>query len=107
MHVVLRYFDGCPNWLTARARLRAALDTTEHPDVAIDLQQVQNHADAERLCFAGSPTILIDGIDPFGEANGPYGLACRVYRTPEGLRGSPTFDSLVAVIAAVTRTSPD
>jgi len=48
--------------------------------------------------FAGSPTIYADGIDLFDGADGRGSLACRVYRTPEGLAGSPTVEQLIAAI---------
>lgn len=94
MHVTLRYFDGCPNWDTANARLRQALDSTGHSDVIVAHQKVETAEDAERLSFIGSPTVLIDGSDPFATPGAPVGLACRVYMMPGGLAGSPTVEQL-------------
>ena len=54
--------------------------------------------DAERLRFRGSPTILIDGLDPFAEESAPVGLSCRVLPTPDGLRGAPTHAQLVEAL---------
>jgi hypothetical protein len=45
---------------------------------------------AVRLGFIGSPTVLINGLDPFGSTDAPVGLSCRVYRTETGLAGSPS-----------------
>ena len=42
--------------------------------------------------------MLIDGRDPFLDSDVPVGLSCRVYRTDEGLAGSPTVQQLVAVL---------
>lgn len=98
MHVVLRFFAGCPNWETADRRLREALDRTGHTHVRIDHQRVDTPDDADRLGFIGSPTVLIDGTDPFAEQGAPVGLACRVYRTPEGLAGAPTVEQLAEVL---------
>jgi hypothetical protein len=49
---------------------------------------------ASRIGFRGSPTVLVDGHDPFVTGDEPTGLACRLYTTPEGLRGSPTREQL-------------
>jgi hypothetical protein len=96
--VTLRYFDGCPNWLMADAHLREALDATGHVDVAVDHEKVETAEAAERLGFSGSPTVLIDGYDPFATPGAPVGLACRIYRTPQGMRGSPTVEQLSDVL---------
>lgn len=98
MHVTLRYFDGCPNWQTADARLREALDITGHRDVPVDHEKVETAESAERLGFIGSPTVLIDGSDPFATPGAPVGLACRIYQTPQGMRGSPTVEQLIDVL---------
>ena len=98
MFVTLRYFDGCPNWQTTDALLREALDATGHTDLAVDREKVETLEDADRLGFVGSPTVLIDGHDPFFLPGAPVGLACRLYATPEGLRGSPTIEQLVEVL---------
>ncbi|MDP2012943.1 MAG: thioredoxin family protein, partial [Actinomycetota bacterium] len=42
MRVTLRFFDGCPNWHTAQAALREALDTTAHEKVDIVLEKVES-----------------------------------------------------------------
>jgi hypothetical protein len=98
VRITLRYFDGCPNWRTAEERLRAALDDAGASDAAISLERVATQEEASRLGFRGSPTILIDGRDPFADEGADIGLACRVYATPEGLQGAPTLDQLRAAL---------
>jgi hypothetical protein len=98
--VTLQYFDGCPNWRIADARLR---QLQKERDFVLEHRQVRTPEEAERLQFRGSPSILVDGVDPFvvGEAPGdaPRGLACRVFATPEGPTGSPTIEQLRAALA--------
>ena len=90
MEVSLLYFDGCPNWQETESRLREVLG----PDATLTYVHVGTQEEAERLSFRGSPTVLVDGRDPFADAGDPVGLSCRVFRTPEGLRGAPTVEQL-------------
>ena len=90
--IVIQYFDGCPNWQVADERIHTAL--RDRDNVTIAYQRVETAEDAQRLGFAGSPTILIDGIDPFAASDHPIGLTCRVYQTPGGPAGSPTVEQL-------------
>jgi hypothetical protein len=46
--------------------------------------------------FTGSPTLLIEGTDPFARPGAPVALACRTYPTPSGLAGAPTIEQLSA-----------
>lgn len=98
MTVTLLYFPGCPNWETAEANLRAALEEIG-AGTAVHRRVVDTVEDAERLGFLGSPTVLIDGRDPFGEPGATPGLSCRVYRTDAGLAGAPTVAQLRAALA--------
>jgi hypothetical protein len=100
MNVTLRYFEGCPHWQTAHDRLRDALRAEGMADVEPVLERVETAEDAERLRFIGSPTILVDGRDPFAGAEAAFGLTCRVFQTPKGLAGSPTPDQLRAALRA-------
>lgn len=101
MKIELLYFDGCPNWRVTRERLTEALAQLSRDD-APELVEVLTDEQAAALSFAGSPTVLIDGADPFPHTGGPHGLACRVYPTPAGLAGSPTTDQLAAAITAAS-----
>lgn len=96
LEITLQYFDGCPNWEVIDRRLAEALDGRS--DVRVAHQRVETADDAARLEFHGSPTVLVDGVDPFADEHTPVGLACRVFRTPAGLAGSPTVDQLRAAI---------
>jgi hypothetical protein len=98
VNVTLRYFDGCPNWQTADVRIRQVLDATGRADVTVNHEVVETLEEAERLGFAGSPTLLIDGRDAFAAPGASVGLACRVYPTPDGLAGSPTVEQLTEVL---------
>ena len=100
INVSLLYFEGCPNWHEAADRLRQALDTTGHVDTTIKYVQVSTPEEAERMQFRGSPTVLVDDVDPFAEPNSAVGLACRLYRTEDGGRaGSPTLEQLIDVLS--------
>lgn len=95
MDVTLLYFEGCPNWEAADARL-AALSADS--DIVVERRLVETPEEAEAAGFRGSPTILVDGRDPFATGDEPVGLACRIYQTPEGPRGAPTEAQLRAVL---------
>jgi hypothetical protein len=96
MEVKVLYFDGCPHWRTAADRL-AGLQA----EVGFELtsQSVATPEEAELVGFRGSPTILVDGVDPFATDGAPIGFACRVYATPDGRAGSPTVEQLRKVIS--------
>lgn len=97
MHVTLRYIEGCPHAPAVAAHLRALAR-----DMAFEVahEVVDSPESASRLGFAGSPTVLIDGRDPFATGDEPVGLACRVYPTADGPRGAPTRQQLRDALAA-------
>ena len=99
VHVQLLYFEGCPHRIVAEERLRSALATIGRPDQAVEHVLVESPEDAERLGFIGSPTILVDGRDPFARGTEQAALACRVFTTPDGLAGAPTVGQLVEVLS--------
>ncbi|WP_217711923.1 hypothetical protein [Streptomyces sp. NA02536] len=50
--------------------------------------------EAEAAGFTGSPSFMADGRDLFAEPGRAPGIACRVYRTSDGLAGLPGRDQL-------------
>ena len=52
--------------------------------VVLRRELVDTVEEAERVGFLGSPTILIDGTDPFDAPGATPGLSCRLYRTDTG-----------------------
>jgi soluble P-type ATPase len=99
MKLELFYFDGCPNWAVAEERLREALHLSGHSDVLIQRHGVQTLEQAAKVGFLGSPTVRIDGRDPFAQAGEQVALSCRVFSTPAGLAGSPTVEQLVEALS--------
>ena len=79
MEITLQYFDDCPNWRVADDRLRQALSELGRDDQPVRYERVETPEEADRVGFGGSPTILVDGVDPFSDPAGPAGFACRVY----------------------------
>ena len=98
MIVSLLYFDGCPNHHATQALLDRLLDEAGW-DGTIQLVNVESPERAEELEFRGSPTVLIDGDDPFLDSDAPIGLSCRIYPTDDGYRGTPPEQALRAAIA--------
>lgn len=97
MKVEILHIDECPNWEEAGRRVRIALDQIGRNGVDIDHVLLSSSDEAGRVWFAGSPTILIDGVDAFPTDGRTTDLACRIYRTDDGLAGLPTVEQLVGV----------
>ena len=95
MQIKILYFSGCPNWQTAHNRMRTALAELGRTETAVYLQDVGETPHLPRE-WAGSPTVLIDGQDPFAADSGsaPARDACRLYRTAAGFEGAPSIDQL-------------
>ena len=97
MEIILQYFNGCPNWEVLDQRLAEVVN--DRSDVRVIRQLVETPEDAVRLGFHGSQTVLVDGIDPFADERTHVGLACRMFRTPAGIAGSPTVEQLREAIS--------
>jgi hypothetical protein len=97
--ITIQYFDGCPHWKLADQRVQQVLQALPKADVELNYQLIETPEDAERAGFRGSPTILVDGRDPFVSGYEPIGLSCRVYRTEAGPQGAPTEAQLRKVFA--------
>jgi hypothetical protein len=78
--------------------VREALSRIGRPELSVVHRRVTTPEEADAVQFRGSPTVLLGGQDPFVDRDSPVGLSCRMYRTEDGLAGSPTVDQLVAVL---------
>ena len=95
--MTLLYFDDCPHWKVADGHLRTL--AAEHPTMVIERRIVDTIEAAEATRFRGSPSIIVDGVDPFADPADLVGLSCRMFQTPHGPAGSPTLDQLRTVLA--------
>ena len=96
------YVDGCPNFEALLPHLRELLSSSR-PSTDIELVRVEDADVAQRERFLGSPTLRIDGedVEPGAEEQTDFGVKCRLFVSPEGLRGMPADEW---VLAAVRRT---
>jgi hypothetical protein len=93
--VELVHLDDCPLWRGAAERLQQAMGRAGVDPASLrDRSIATEDAPAD---FPGSPTILIDGRDPFAGAM-PGGPACRRYPTEHGLDFAPSVEQLVEVL---------
>ena len=82
MSLEILQVPGCPG----ADLLAERLAELGHPGVARRI--VTGQADAERLGLTGSPTLLVDGADPFARPGQPPSVSCRLYLDEHG-RQSP------------------
>ncbi len=101
MKIEILYFDGCPNHELLMARLRALM-ASAGVDAAVEMRPVESVQAAEAERFLGSPTLRVNGedVDPSAGGRTDFGLKCRLFPTPEGLRGLPADEW---VLDALTR----
>src|SRR5688572_5021745 len=97
MDIELLYVRDCPNREIARNLVDMALAQTRL-NATVREREVHSPEEAQRLGMRGSPTILIDGDDPFAAGPDTAGMACRLYRSDAGLGGVPTIGQLVETL---------
>jgi len=93
MQIDLLYFEDCPSWESGLENLMAALEA-EGLEAEIRTVRVTDEDEAARLKFLGSPSFQINGVDLWNEERKHYNLSCRVYSTPQGMKGAPTVEML-------------
>lgn len=92
MEVRILYFEDCPNIDLAEQRVRDVADGD--PEIRVVRQRVADPAEANAAGLHGSPTILIDGVDPFAEVGTEPSWACRVFVSADGIQGAPSTKQL-------------
>ena len=99
MKVQVLFFDGCPNHEALLPHLHELLSSTG-ASTDIELVRVEDADVAERQRFLGSPTLRIDGedVEPGAEERSDFGLKCRLFATPDGLRGMPADEWVLAAL---------
>lgn len=93
MELTLLTVPGCPNAAVFEERLAAAL--AGRPVVVVGRRKVADEREAAGAGMCGSPTLLINGVDPFAVPGQVAGLSCRLYRDATGrLEGAPPVEAL-------------
>lgn len=95
MRIDVLYFEGCPHH-------RPTVDLTREvlAELGIEAElhevEVRDPAEATRLCFRGSPSVRVDGVDIEADAGvrTEFALSCRMY----GGSGVPSRELLVAAL---------
>jgi len=97
MELTVLAVPGCPNAPVLERRLSAAL--AGRPSVTVTRHVIATAAEAAEWGMHGSPTLLVNGQDPFAEPGTAPAVACRLYRGEDGsLDGAPTEDALRRVL---------
>lgn len=100
MEIEILHIAECPNWQEAGDRVAAALGELGAGNVPVRFTLLTTPEAAARVPFAGSPTILVDGIDAFPTDSLTTDLACRVYQIGGRFSGTPSLTDIRDVLAA-------
>ncbi|MFE2958840.1 organomercurial lyase [Nocardia tengchongensis] len=109
MRLEILQVPDCPNVTVLEDRIGQAI-AGEPVTVDIEHHVVTDQEQAVATGMTGSPTLLIDGHDPFAVAGSVPSLSCRLYPSADGLDGAPSVPALraalgLAAIDDLARTS--
>jgi hypothetical protein len=93
MEIELLVTPDCPHAPTAADLIKTAVADTRIR-ATISQTTINSEEQARNRAFTGSPTILLNGVDPFARPDAPVGLVCRLYLTSDGPRGVPGIREL-------------
>jgi hypothetical protein len=93
MQLTVLAVEGCPNAPVLDERLAAVL--AGRASIEVSHQVISDENEAARWGMHGSPTLLIDGVDPFAVPGQPPSMSCRLYHDENGqLSGAPSLSQL-------------
>jgi hypothetical protein len=102
--VELLYFEGCPHHERLLECVRELLSA--HKLLAsLEPVPVGSEEEARARRFLGSPSLRVDGVDvePGADERTDFGLKCRLFLTPEGLRSAPADAWVLAALHRASR----
>ena len=93
MRIDVLVVPDCPNGPVVIERLAQALGG--RADVQVATRVIDTIEQADRWGMHGSPTVLIDGRDPFARPGTTASVSCRLYRDEGGrAQGAPSLTRL-------------
>ena len=104
MHIDILHVSHCPHLEDARAHVHEAV-TAAGVRATVEEREIATSDDARRRGMHGSPTILLDGRDPFATDADGGSLSCRLYEVDGKLAGAPSIPQIVAAIGGVTSSA--
>lgn len=101
MKLEVLHVTDCPNLAPMLDRLAQATD------LPVTTREVTTDAAAAELGMNGSPTLLVNGVDPFASPDQcDCGVSCRLYRDEEGrIVPAPSVDQLREALAEARSAS--
>ena len=97
MKLEVLHVPDCPNTTVLTGRLETLI--IGRAGVRVEQREISNQAEASRRGMTGSPTLLVDGVDPFAVAGQSPSLSCRLYIDENGaVSGSPSLTQLLSVL---------
>lgn len=107
MKIEILYVDGCPNHEALVPHLTSLL-TAAGIREEVSLRRVGSHETAMRERFLGSPTLRVDGrdVERGADERTDFAIKCRLFATPDGLRGIPMDDWIRAALARAAAEIP-
>lgn len=104
MELVVLSVPDCPHVALLDDALRDVLG--DRQGVRVVHRQVRDQDQAEREGMHGSPTLLVNGIDPFVAPGSQPSVSCRLFRDEDGrARPAPSRAALVAALARAGGTA--
>ncbi|WP_328993790.1 alkylmercury lyase family protein [Kribbella sp. NBC_01245] len=102
MKLEVLHVPDCPNLSPMLERLAAVTN------LPVTTRVIDNDAEAVQFGMAGSPTLLINGVDPFTmPGQGECGVSCRLYRDEGGrVVSAPSVKQLREAITAAGEHQP-
>ncbi len=97
VNIDILHIASCPHLDGVRSSVADAL-VAAGIGASVREIEIATSEEAARLGMHGSPTILIDGTDPFPTEAAIGSLSCRLYPAGDAMSGAPSVAQLADVI---------
>jgi hypothetical protein len=103
VRIRLLYHPSCPHKRRVRKRLRRAIRYAEIEPFVVEETAITSFEEAVAGRLHGSPTVLIDDIDPFAAPETTVSLGCRLFQTESGTDDAPSIPQLITALQSARR----
>lgn len=104
--VELLVIPDCPHSTLAETLIRVTLDELGLRRVPVLTTVITTTAEAAVRGFVGSPSIIINDVDPWAQPGDVPALACRLYPSTTGLPSQYSLAKALCAAVLADRSSP-